>query len=372
MSTWAENRRADRQAAAADERARAALLFEQRRADREADAKLRQERQDAVRARRAQSRAALAGWLRAHTIDLLFVPVIVVPAVLAWTAMADYGREVFGPVGTLLPLFSEAAMWAFAFAVPMAQRANRSTGWLHLGVWVFAAVAAALNFVHGLAGDHGGVGRGVVMALVSVGGVVVHQLVTAAPGKPRLSRAERDAARLQRLAARRVLAVRRTALRQAVADLSPDGTATLVHRPGLVGFRRRFLRARLVPVTLPGLPVTGPDTVGDDLAAEIGEYLTALPAPRPATDIRTGGNTSGNAETPHAALLAEVPAKIADRVPGYVARVRAAIDSGELPAHPSQNAVRKFLHIRGEVAAVVCRVLTHDPGDDDPRQAVTT
>ena len=234
MSTWAENRRADRVADAEQRRAREAMLFEQRRADREADAKRAQDQKDAARASRAEARAALAGWLRAHTIDLLFVPVIVVPAVLAWTAMADYGREVFGPVGMLLPLFSEAAMWAFAFAVPMAQRAKRSAGWLHLGVWVFAAVAAALNFVHGLAGEHGGIGRGVVMALVSVGGIVVHQLVTAAPSKPRLSRAERDAARLQRLASRRVLAVRRTALRQAVADLSPDGTATLVHRPGLV------------------------------------------------------------------------------------------------------------------------------------------
>ncbi|MGM1064206.1 DUF2637 domain-containing protein [Saccharothrix sp. Mg75] len=361
MSTWAENRRADKVVAAEQRRADQALLFEQRRTDREAEARLKQAQADAARARRAELRTALTGWLRAHTLDLLFVPVIVVPAVLAWTAMAAYGQEVFGPVGTLLPLFSEGAMWTFAFAVPMAQRAGRSTGWLHLGAWVFAAVAAVLNYVHGSTVAHG-----IVMALVSVGGVVVHQLVTASPAGKRRSRAERDAQRLERQAARRVLAVRRAALDQAVAELASDGTATLVHRPGLVAYRRRFGRARLVPATVPGLPVPDSDDVlGDDLAAEISEYLTALPAPRPSVE-RNARNTAGSAET--------APAEITDKVAGYAAKVRAAIDAQQLPARPSQTQVRKFLRIRGAVAVEVHRVLfptDTDPGDDDPRQAVS-
>jgi hypothetical protein len=348
---WAENRRADRKAAAADQRAREAMLFEQRRADRQADAELRQAAKDAALRRRAERRAALTGWFRAHTLDLLFVPVIVVPAVLAWTAMSAYGREVFGPVGTLLPLFSEGAMWMFAFAVPMARRAGRPVGWLHLGTWVFAAVAAVLNFAHGSTVAHG-----VVMALVSVGGVVVHQLVTAAPARTRRTRAERDASRLDRQAARKVLAVRRAALGQAVAELASDGTATLVHRPGLVAYRRRWGRSRLVPAIVPGLPVTGLDAVlGDALADEIAEYLG------------NAGYGPGNAET----LPGGVPAEIAERIAGHVARVRAAIASGELPTHPSQAAVRKFLRCRAEHAAIVCRALT-GPGDDGPRPAVTT
>ncbi|MGW4109324.1 DUF2637 domain-containing protein [Actinosynnema sp. NPDC004786] len=357
MSTWAENRRADKIVAAEQRRADQALLFEQRRADQEAAAKLAEARKNAARARRAALWTALNGWLRAHTLDLLFVPVIVVPAVLAWTAMAEYGREVFGPVGTLLPLFSEGAMWTFAFAVPMAQRAGRSTGWLHVGTWVFAAVAAILNYTHAPNVMHG-----IVMALVSVGGVVVHQLVTASPARKRRTRAERDAQRLDRQAARRVLAVRRAALDQAVAKLSEDGTATLVHQPGLVAYRRRWGRARLVPTTVPGLPVTDSD---DDWTAEVSEYLNALPAPRPSTD-RSARKGAGSAET--------LPVEITDKVTTYAAKVRAAIDAGELPTRPSQTQVRKFLRIRGAVAVEVHRVLfptDTDPGDDDPRQAVT-
>lgn len=358
MSMWtemAQERRADRVTAA-----------EQARKDREAAAKLRQKQRDTARDRRAKAREALTGWLRSHTMDLLFVPVIVVPAVLAWTAMAEYGREVFGPVGTLLPLFSEGAMWTFAFAVPMAQRARRRTGWLHLGTWVFAAVAAVLNYVHGSTVAHG-----VVMALVSVGGVVVHQLVTAAPGKPRATRAERDAARLARLEARRVVAVRRAALRDAVAELAADGTATLVHRPGKMGLRRRFGRARLVPVTVPGLPVApDPDALAEDLAAEVAEYLTSLPTPPTAARRVIGGNgrnTSGTAET---APVEPVPAAIARRVPGLLAKARAAIDAGRLPARPTRGEVQKFLRVRAEVAVVVTNALNTDPGDDT-RQAVT-
>ncbi|WP_051772183.1 DUF2637 domain-containing protein [Saccharothrix sp. NRRL B-16314] len=351
MSGWAEDRRADRVAAAEQRRADQALMFEQRRADRQADAERRQAERDAAAQRRAERRAVLSGWVRANTLNLLFVPVIVVPAVLAWTAMAAYGREVFGPVGTLLPLFSEGAMWMFAFAVPMARRAGRPVGWLHVGTWVFAAVAAVLNFVHGST-----VAYGVVMALVSVGGVVVHQLVTAAPARTRRTRAERDASRLDRQAARKVLAVRRAALGQAVAELAPDGTATLVHRPGLVAYRRRWGRSRLVPAIVPGLPVTEVDTaLGDALAAEVAEYLGSA------------GYGPGSAET----LLDGVPVEIAERIAGHVARVRAAIASGALPDRPSQAAVRKFLRCRAEHAAIVCRAIT-GPGDDGPRPAVTT
>ena len=41
---------------------------------------------------------------------------IVVPGVLAWTAMAAYGTQVWGAAGVILPIFSEGAMWAFAGA----------------------------------------------------------------------------------------------------------------------------------------------------------------------------------------------------------------------------------------------------------------
>ncbi|GAA2665225.1 Protein of unknown function (DUF2637) [Actinosynnema pretiosum] len=387
MSTWQESRRADKALAREQDRADRAQAFEQRRldaaaraeqqrADREAAELLARQRSEAARERRERLVAAITGWVRANALNLMFVPVILVPALLAWTAMAAYGAQVFGPVGVLLPLFSEVAMWAFAFAVPLARRAGRPTRWLHLGVAVFALVAGALNFVHGLdAGDHAGVASGVVMALVSVSGVVVHQLITAAEGKARPTRAQRDAARLERAARQRVHRVRRAALRQAVAEIAEDGTARLVHRPGMVALRRRLGRARLVPTTVAGLPVTAEDTVAEVLMSEINEYLAALPAtPRtpaaqergePAEQPHTGtgaqaAHTSGTAQTPTSAD--------ADKIARYTARARAAIDGGRLPAAPSRKDVQRFLRCRTEYAAAVARALG---GDQDPGQEVT-
>ncbi|MDX8146420.1 hypothetical protein SK854_30200 [Lentzea sp. BCCO 10_0061] len=367
MSSWAENRRADRVAAAEQAREDRRMLLEQRRADRDHDTHLRAQVEQAARDRRAAGRAKLTGWVRAHVLDLMFVPVIVVPAVLAWTAMAVYGVKIFGPAGVLLPLFSEGAMWVFAFAVPMAARAGRSTAWLHTGTWVFAAIAAVLNFVHG-AEQPGGIGHGVVMALVSIGGVVVHQLVHAAPMRARRTAAERAARRVERDAHKRLHRVRRAAVRQAVAEVAVDGTASLVYRPGTFILRGGFGGARLVPATVPGLPVEGLGAeLGEGLADEITAYLTALPAPG-ATPSGKGAHGPGRGETPPV----EVPAEIADKFGGYVARVRAAIDSGKLPASPSKDAVRKFLRIRATYAAAVWQAATdHDNGPDDGRQEVT-
>ena len=398
MSTYAENRRADKAAAAEQRRADLAAVAEQRRADeaaraerRRADqaaaARLAQAAKDAARVRRARAVKAVTGWVSAHTIDLLFVPVILVPALLAWSAIAGFGHDLYGAPGWTMPLYSEAAMWAFAFALGTARRAGRPTRRLLIGLWLSAAVSATLAFLHGVTTDGGSVTDGVVMAIVAIGGVVVHQLVdtatTARPAKPRRTREQRAAHRLQRLAAKRVHAVRRAAVRHAAAELAADGTATLVHRPGLVELRRRFGRVHLMPTTVAGLSVTtdGDGGIGDALAAEIGEYLTALPAlpaPRadttppttaptsgkrpdttPAPGAPSGAHRSGNAQTP----AAPDAAKIAR----YIGRTRAAIDGGRLPARPSQTAVRKFLRCRSEDAAAVHRALfpTRNDGPDD-------
>lgn len=167
-------------------------------------AKKNEKRENAER--RAKALGSAAGWLSGHVVELALSVIVVVPAVMAWTAMAAYGKDVYGPVGWGLPLFSEAAMWAFAFATHAARKSEtpRPTGWLQVGIWFFAAVAGVLNLIHGLTMPEGGVGDGVVMALVSVGGVVAHQLITAAPMRTRRSAAERRAARTNRLAARRV------------------------------------------------------------------------------------------------------------------------------------------------------------------------
>ncbi|ANZ36878.1 hypothetical protein BBK82_13130 [Lentzea guizhouensis] len=166
--------------------------------------------------------------------------------------------------------------------------------------------------------------------------------------------------------------MRRAAVRQAAAQVAADGTATLVYRPGTFILRGGFGWPRLAPATVPGLPVDvlGAE-LGDGLADEITAYLTALPAP----DALPGGKTehpSGRGQTPATTSAVEVPAEIADKFGGYVARVRAAIDSGRLPASPSKDAVRKFLRIRATYAAAVWQAATdHDNGPDDGRQEVT-
>ena len=193
--------------------------------------------------------------MRGHVLDLLFVPVIVVPAMLAWTAMAAYGTQLYGPLGLALPAFSEGSMWAFAAATTLTRRRRPDAPVWHLraGTVTFAAIGAALNFTHGalaLPGQHGphGPGAGVVMALISVAGVVAHQLITAGPARPR---AERDAARIARAAARREMAARRAAVRHAVADLDEHGHARLVYQPGLATLARRRGRVGLHPATVP-------------------------------------------------------------------------------------------------------------------------
>jgi hypothetical protein len=254
MSDWREERRRDRLASAEITRADEAARTQARITQAEAAARLRREERQArfadrraARRQRDARRAERMAWLNGHLLDLLFVPVIIVPAVLAWTAMAAYGDQVFGPAGWVLPAFSEGAMWAFAAATTVTRHRHpeRPVWHLLLGTAAFAAVGAALNFIHGVtpaAGQVRGAGTGAVMALVSIAGVAAHQIVTAGP---RRSRAERDAALLERLRMRRERRIQRVAVRRAAVELDADGNARLVHLPGIVTLTRRHGRAQL-------------------------------------------------------------------------------------------------------------------------------
>lgn len=286
--SWRDERRADRaQQAQLRREDRAAERAEQRR-DREFKAQQRRERG-------ARRRAAVAGglrWLAARPVDVLMAAIIIVPAVLAWTAMADYGKQIYGPIGVLLPLFTEAAMWAFAFA---AHRSRQSaTGALQVGIWTFAGVAGVLNFLHGLV--IGGVVAGIVMAAVSVGGVVAHQLLTTTGLR---TAEQRRTDRTQKLAAKRVARMERAAVRRAVGELADDGSVRLLHKPGLVTLRRGMTgRRRLADTTVPGVGEDGPTTnaVGDELEVQIQAWLadqTDSTDPRPAT-VTTSPDPAGD------------------------------------------------------------------------------
>jgi hypothetical protein len=302
LQAWREEARQDRLTQARIDRDRDAARVQAHIAERQADARLRREEAQARGAARTQARkagaarrAARMAWLSAHVVDLLFVPVIVVPAVLAWAAMAAYGTLLYGPAGLALPAFSEGAMWAFAAATTITRRRHpeRPLWHLRLGTVVFAAVGAALNFAHGLtvtAGPHGPV-TGIVYAVVSVAGVTVHQLVTAGP---RRARADRDAARLARAAGRREKAARRAALRDAVIHIDEHGGARLACQVGPVTLTQRHGRTRLDPV--PAFPRPVPHLLAAGPVCQVPE---PVPAPAPEGVPRTApAGAPGSAPAP--------------------------------------------------------------------------
>jgi hypothetical protein len=230
--TWREEARRDREARARLGIERDAARRAARAAERDAADARRAKLAAARRAARAEAADALGTWVSDHVTDLLFVPVIGVPAALAWTAMASYGAHLYGTPGRALPAFSEGAMWAFAAATTINRHRHpdRPVWHLRMGTLVFALFGAVLNFAHGF--TLGGIVTGVVMALVSVAGVTAHQLTKAGPQharRGRRTRAERDADRIARLAAKRVRKAREEAVKAAAVELGTDGTARLVY-----------------------------------------------------------------------------------------------------------------------------------------------
>lgn len=215
LAARGQQRREDRAAAAAEARADAAQRFEQKQAS--ADR------------RRAQAGKALT-WIKDNPVGLLMAAVIVVPGLLAWSAMAVTGEGVYGWLGVLLPLFTEAAMWAFAAKLHEARKHGRPTGQLVVGVWLFTAVSGGLNYLEGAA--IGGWQTGLIMAVVATGGVVAHQLVTASPMRRRRTLAERRANRLARTAGRRTYRMERGVIRGADGLVDEHGHVELTYQPG--------------------------------------------------------------------------------------------------------------------------------------------
>lgn len=121
------------------------------------------------------------------------------------------------------------------------------------------------------------------MAVVSTGGVVAHQIITAAPMRPRRTRTERAMAR-------RVARMQRAAVRHAVGELAADGTIRLLYRPGVVALRRGWhLRPRLVHTGIPGVADDGPAdrSLADALGAEAQAWLAEHDATGSPRSIRS-------------------------------------------------------------------------------------
>jgi hypothetical protein len=186
-----EERRQDRLVAAQIEREREAGRREARQAELDAAEARRQRRAeeraaaaDARRTARAETLTAIGAWVSEHSIDLMFTPVIGVPAWLGWDAMSNFGQALYGGPGGMLPVLSETAMWIFEFAIVRARKRDpHAAVWpLYVGMVAFALICASLNFMHGLTGPipgdiPPGPEAGIVYALISVSGIIAHQIV---------------------------------------------------------------------------------------------------------------------------------------------------------------------------------------------------
>ncbi|WP_143510639.1 hypothetical protein [Pseudonocardia sp. Ae717_Ps2] len=248
------------------------------------------------RARGEARRAALArvaGWVDAHVIELLIYPIAVLSFALAAPAMAAYGARIFGAGGFLLAGITELGMWAFAMAVVTARRRypERPVAGLQAGVVVFSLGAAGMNLLHGLHKAGGGWETGAVMAVVSVAGIVAHQLTLA--GAPR-SRAERRSARLAARAAAKLDRAQHAAVRDAATVIDTDGGARVVYRAGTYRLRRRRLAIEAdLPLTAEMPEAAAPPAVGASTGH--GSTAAAGPADGVAAEVVAGPDPVGRA-----------------------------------------------------------------------------
>jgi hypothetical protein len=356
---WREEKRADRlteaqirrEEAAAQAQVRIAersAIAQQRRTDEQARAEARRAEQDRRRARRAARLAGARSWTSAHAVDLLVYPLALVSAVLAVPAMAAYGHQVYGnATGYALFCITELGMWAFALAVQITRHRHpdRPVWALQVGAWAFAAVAFGINALHGA---ERGFSPAVVMGIGSVAGVLAHQLITA--GHLR-SRTERAHARIERQAARKVARVRRTAVRQAVAEIGTDGAARLVYAPGryVITRSRVTRRARLESAIVPGLPIDGTD-LDRELADLLATHGTgAVAAIEGADDDPIGDSPVATLDRePDQQKSTPKRSKVGGRPGRTIAQLRAELDRA-LKARPgsidpaSAESIRKAL-----------------------------
>jgi hypothetical protein len=267
--TWADDRRADRLAAAEIRILEADAKADRDRKSRTADETARRNRRKDRREKRKKFRDDTRVWLTEHRVRLTIALLAIASAVMAIPAMATFGYHVYGSAtGVVLPVLSELGAWAFTFAVHEARAKHKPVWALLAGVWLFAIGGAAMNVAHGI--GHGP-GDAAVMGFAAIAGIVAHQLAVASP---RRSAAERAAARLARLANRRVVRARRAAIGDAVVEVDAAGTVTLVFAAGRYRLAKGP-RRRLEAI------VEADRHAGDVLAEEIEAFLSEPPKAPP-------------------------------------------------------------------------------------------
>lgn len=209
MSYYAERRKDQQAARQADREDRIADRAEARK-DAEADRRRKAADRKAADEKRAQARRARAakvgkvtGWVRTNPARA-FVRLVqvcsVVPAVISQVgALRDSGVELL--LAGLLAAMLEGAAWALV-AMGSQAEGERSTRTYRIGAWIAAAVAAGINFSHGLLRYPGHSWVAVVLALSSLVAVWLTDLQTHGSHGPTTAEKKRAKAQAEHTKAR--------------------------------------------------------------------------------------------------------------------------------------------------------------------------
>jgi hypothetical protein len=401
---------AAREAARIEATARAAELEEQAReraqarktAKQAARAQARRDRATARRARAAArwaaARAATPGW----GMSALWASVIIAPLLLTWTAQTAFAIDQLGiPVGMswLFPLAVETGAWVCAFEAHRRTRDGRPVGSLPAWMWLLAAVAAGINFAHGLS-THG-IAAGLALAALSVLGVLLHH-VRQSLDRATLAHGEDAFTALRGRAARWVwhplLSLRACSI-AARTGARPDAAWAAAHldrygvgpdasrrdrRVGRVIARRQWRADRtrakagefitvggiilaLPPATTTGKPATEKSAVTTTAASSNEAAGPGSVDGQPDTPGKAAGG--GQAAAVRQEQAPAAPAGLPPRAAALLARARQAIAAGQLPAHPSAHAIRKQFGGSSDTAQAVRDALATTP--DRPDTEVT-
>ena len=168
MSTWAEQRRADRQ-----------VDREENRKDRAHTFTLRQQNLDQAEARsekkkikRREDRKRFWGRLPTLGMSAMWATMIVLPITLAWNAQAKFAAEdldIERPWNHAFPAVIELGAWLCAFEAH--HRKGEAVGALRRWMWVLAGIAAVIQFSHSEKTS-----SGIALGSVSLLGVLLHHI----------------------------------------------------------------------------------------------------------------------------------------------------------------------------------------------------
>ncbi|NUV64289.1 DUF2637 domain-containing protein [Streptomyces sp. CAI-85] len=226
MSSYSEERRKDRAAERAEDRAdraAAAELRDKRRAEaeerarkaqaadrREADRRREQQREAAAR-RRAEARARYTATLKRATAEgdtiaaLVVMACSIAPAFYFQVSALTAVPGLPGFIAVCLAVMLEAGAWVATIAGERAKREGRPVGKFRAAMWACAALAAWINYGHAPASP--GNWLAYVLAAASLGGVFFWELRGAGrhggkAGRTRADRREAAARRRHALARR--------------------------------------------------------------------------------------------------------------------------------------------------------------------------